>query len=139
MASAKSTIESSSAGLGFTAPTGAVSRGVLLAARLPTGDMLARFVSCSPSPVIICGTGSSWLVMALPDNSLSDGAFTWGCVLNRDGSGLGGVAVLPLMLSFRSDKKICGEVSFCNTAASSPTGAMIPVRWALLSNGVLLA
>ena len=44
----------------------------------------------------------------LPDNSVSDGAFTCSCVLNRDKSGFGAAAVLPAIMPFRSDASLGG-------------------------------
>ena len=77
--------------------------------------------------------------IALPDNSSGDGAFTCGCVLNRNGDSLGDVAVLPTILPVSSEKKFCGGISVCHTGVPSLLGDVTSFTSKFLSKGVMLA
>ena len=46
-------------------------------------------MSCLSSALVIFGKVGMRSNAVLPDNSVNDGAFTCGCVLNRDKSGFG--------------------------------------------------
>ena len=89
-------------------------------------------MSCLSSALIISGKIGRRCGPVLPDNSISDGAFTCGCVLNRDGSGFGAVAVLPaIMLS-----KIRCVIVRCDITL--PGDRVITIRAARRHNGVVL-